>query len=125
MKVIVAGSRSIEEFSIVDEILNSIKKTVNISKVISGTARGVDKLGEKWAKENHIQIEHYPADWNKYGKSAGYRRNAEMAVMGDLLVCIWDGESRGSQHMYDCMVQLKKPTYLYNLKTGIKKKKFA
>lgn len=125
MKVIVAGSRSIEEFSIVDEILKGIQKTVKISKVISGTARGVDKLGERWARENNIPIEFFPADWNKYGKSAGYRRNAEMAVMGDLLVCIWDGESKGSQHMYDCMVQLKKPTYLYNLKAGIITKKFV
>lgn len=125
MKVIVAGSRSIEEFEIVDEILNSIQKTVNITKVISGTARGVDKLGEKWAHKNHVPIESFPADWNKYGKSAGYRRNAEMAVVGDLLVCIWDGESKGTQHMYDCMVQLKKPTYLYNLRTGIITKKFA
>jgi len=69
--------------------------------VISGTAWGVDKAGECWAKAHDIPIERYPADWNTFGRSAGYRRNEKMAEVAEALVAVWDGVSRGTQHMID------------------------
>lgn len=118
MRVIIAGSRSISDYSKVKEILDEFKTQIRFTSVISGTARGIDKFGEQWATENSISIERHPADWDKWGKAAGYRRNAEMAVVGDVLICIWDGESKGSMQMFNCMVQLKKPAFLFNTKTN-------
>jgi hypothetical protein len=69
--------------------------------VISGTAPGADKLGEQWAKDNSIPVERYPADWNRYGLSAGYRRNEQMVDNAEALVALWDGKSRGTRHMID------------------------
>jgi len=69
--------------------------------ILSGAARGADRLGECWAAEQGIACERYPADWDRYGKSAGYRRNVQMASCADALVALWDGASRGTEHMIE------------------------
>lgn len=74
---------------------------------MSGTARGADKLGELYAERVGVHIYRFPADWDTYGKSAGYRRNAEMAKFASgennvgVLIAFWDGKSRGTKHMID------------------------
>ena len=68
---------------------------------MSGTARGVDRFGEQWAIENNVAIKPFPADWDTYGKRAGYLRNTQMAEYADALIAVWDGESRGTKHMID------------------------
>lgn len=71
------------------------------SLVLSGTARGADQLGERWAEDNGLPVERYPADWDRYGRSAGYRRNALMAFLADGLVALWDGRSPGTRSMIE------------------------
>jgi hypothetical protein len=97
MKLIIAGSRNFSDYELLRSTCNEELK--NITEIVSGTANGADKLGEKYALENNIKIKRFPADWNKYGKSAGYLRNAEMAKYGDSLIAFWDGKSRGTEHM--------------------------
>lgn len=99
MRVIVAGSREIVDFSIIESAI--IKSGFAITEIISGTARGVDKLGELYGEKNNIRVTRFPADWNRYGKSAGYIRNEEMAKNADALIAIWDGKSRGTKNMID------------------------
>ncbi len=97
MKVIVAGSRAVAHYALV---ANAIRESgFDISEIVSGGARGVDQLGELYALRNGIRLKRMPAEWNAYGKSAGFRRNAEMAEYADALVAIWDGESSGTGHM--------------------------
>lgn len=97
MKTIIAGSRTIEDYGLVVEALSRINW--DISEVVSGAARGIDALGERWAKENNIPIKYFPAEWSVYGKAAGPIRNAQMAKYADALVALWDGESRGTSNM--------------------------
>ena len=66
---------------------------------ISGTTKGADRLGEEWGRDRGYPVERYPADWEAYGKSAGYRRNEEMAEAADACVVFWDGSSPGAGHM--------------------------
>lgn len=77
--------------------------------VISGTARGADDLGELWAQSRGAQVIRKPADWDRYGRSAGYRRNEEMAEIADACIIFWDGTSRGSMHMRDICHRLGIP----------------
>ena len=70
-------------------------------EIVSGTANGADKLGEKYANDNGYPIKQFSANWDKYGKSAGYKRNAQMADYADTLIAFWDGKSRGTKHMID------------------------
>lgn len=102
MKTIIAGSRTINNYNIVK---SAIEKVVNsddgwtITEIVSGGAKGIDSLGERWAKNNDIPIKRFVADWEQYGKAAGPIRNTLMAKYSDCLIAIWDGKSRGTSHM--------------------------
>lgn len=97
MKVIIAGSRSADDYY---ELLTAITLAeFTIDEVVSGGARGADKLGERFALSSDIPIRKFIPDWNRYGKSAGFRRNIEMADYADALIALWDGNSRGTNHM--------------------------
>lgn len=112
LSLIVAGSRNINAQWLVNRILDTLRSPVR--RVISGNARGIDTLGALWAQSKAIPVTHMPAKWDLYGKSAGYRRNVEMAqfAVGDplcqgALVAIWDGRSPGTKHMIDIANQHK------------------
>lgn len=113
MKLIIAGSRSINySVGIIRAAIDSSNYD-NITEVVSGTANGVDKLGEKWAEQHGILVKRFPADWDQYGKSAGFKRNIEMAKYADALVAVWDGESRGTLRMINTMNAEGKPVFVY------------
>lgn len=112
MKVIIAGSRTIEDYTLILESMSGVGAT----EIVSGCARGVDTLGEMWASNHFISIKQFPADWDTHGKSAGYIRNSEMADYADFLVALWDGESKGTDHMINLMKKLDKPGILYIIK---------
>lgn len=97
MRVIVAGSRSIVDYLIVEQAIKDSGFT--ITELISGCAKGVDTLGEYYAQLRDIPIKKFPADWQRHGRKAGYIRNMEMAKHADALIAVWDGQSSGTVHM--------------------------
>ena len=101
-KVIIAGSRGFSNYKLLKDTCNSVlkdkKKSYNII-IVSGGAKGADKAGEQYAKDCDFDLEIYPADWKKHGKSAGFRRNEQMAEVADGLIAFWDGKSHGTEHM--------------------------
>lgn len=103
-RVIIAGTRSFGDYPLLcascDRCLSQKSKTHNII-VVSGTARGADRMGEQYAHERGYQLRQYPADWNSHGKAAGVIRNAEMANNADALIAFWDGQSRGTLNMIE------------------------
>lgn len=102
-KYIIAGSRTIDTKAHYDILCAFIKEknlTDSISEVVCGMARGVDELGYRWAKDNNKLIKELPALWDKHGKSAGFKRNEEMAEYADGLILIWDGQSKGALDMF-------------------------
>src|SRR5271154_6817028 len=99
MKLIIAGSRNM--WIRTDELLDLLNyfRLFEITEVVSGGATGIDSDGEEFARTHNISLKRFPADWNKYGNSAGPRRNKQMADYADALLLIWDGKSRGSANM--------------------------
>ena len=85
---------------------------------LSGGCRGADMLGERYAKENGFRIERYPAQWEKYGKSAGPKRNLQMAEACDYVICFWDGESPGTASMMAYAKERKKPLRVKMVQRG-------
>lgn len=100
-KVIVAGGREFDDYELLKMKLDILLQNKEEVIIVSGAARGADKLGERYAKERGYAISSHPANWNRYRNSAGYVRNREMAKLGDALVAFWDGKSKGTRHMID------------------------
>lgn len=103
IKIIVAGGRNFNDYELLKDALDLLLMFyVELGYeivIISGTAKGADKLGERYAKERNYKLIRMPADWDKYGKAAGYRRNVDMANIANACVCFWDGQSKGTNHM--------------------------
>lgn len=98
LKTIIAGSRSITDKSILDEVIEQ-QVDWEISEVVSGGCRGMDTLGEEWADEHDIECTVFEADWDEHGNAAGPIRNGEMAEYADALIAIRDGDSTGTIDM--------------------------
>ena len=99
MRVIIAGSRTITDPTIVALAVEG--SGFNVTTVVSGGAHGVDYLGEEYAVANALNCTVYPADWDTHGKQAGFLRNMKMAANADALIAIWDGKSKGTAHMIE------------------------
>src|SRR6478735_7844461 len=105
MKLIIAGSRGFNDYDLLEQsVKHFIVDNIEIGDqltIISGRAKGADKLGEQFASKHNLLLILKPADWDKHGKSAGYKRNEEMAEIATHCIVFWDGESRGTKHMID------------------------
>lgn len=109
MHIIIAGCRGFSDYSVVEkEVMDFIGKYIGKVEIeiISGGAVGVDALGERYAKEHDLPLKVVNADWKKYGRSAGPRRNEQMARMAGTLIAFWDGKSRGTKNMIDTAKKL-------------------
>jgi hypothetical protein len=104
-KLIVAGGRDFNDYKLLSRKVSAIRKVVwseflaDDLEIVSGGARGADRLGERWAKENHASMKQFPADWDRLGKRAGFVRNEQMAKYADSLIAFWDSKSAGTGHM--------------------------
>ena len=99
MKLIIAGGRNFTNYDLLCEEVGKLTSEISEVEIVSGGARGADLLGEHYAIDKGIKIKRFPADWDRYGKSAGFKRNAEMAQYADHCICFWDGQSKGTGHM--------------------------
>jgi hypothetical protein len=98
VRVLVCGSRDWnDQARIAARIVQLPEGTV----VLHGTARGADIIAARYAEGLGYEVEHWPADWEKYGKRAGIVRNIDMLGSGvDLVIAFWDGKSRGTKHTF-------------------------
>lgn len=104
MRVIVCGGREFGDYELVKTTLDMFRSIWGNFTVVSGAARGADSLGERWARENGQLVQQFPAQWNRYGKRAGYVRNQQMLDTlepNDAVVAFWDGSSPGTKMMIE------------------------
>ena len=107
----ITGSRNFEPKQTVFDVLNKIYKYNNITKIVSGGAKGPDSLGAEWAKQNNIELKEHLPDWDKYGKSAGFRRNSLIVDDSDVILAFWNGESKGTKNTMDTAIKKNKKVY--------------
>lgn len=110
MKVIIAGSRTFWDETLVAQVLGQDHQ--RITQILHGGAQGADRCGFRWAWRHHVPSRCFRADWARYGKAAGPRRNAQLAQAGDVLVAFWDGQSPGTRDMIRQMQALQKPVVI-------------
>lgn len=121
--VIIAGSRYFWEYGTFAEVTDKMLSNYAPSDItiISGGANGADQLAERYARENGIKIIVMPANWEKFGKSAGYRRNEAMHKrLNDFekkaCLCFWDGQSKGTKHNFGLSIRYEEQLKVYNFK---------
>lgn len=130
MIVVVSGSRSITKYEIVAATIE--RSPFDITELWHGAQNGkyvkdgavmrwvptVDLLAEAWAEMHNVPVRPFPANWDKYGKSAGPIRNGEMATYAVLanagLITVWDGVSRGTDDCARRFSELAIPHFEYN-----------
>jgi len=106
MKVIVAGGRTFTDALLLDCVLSKLIRSD--WEIVSGGARGADRMGKVWANEHNVSCRVFPAKWDLLGKRAGMVRNGEMADYADALVAFWDGISVGTKNMIESMTAVGK-----------------
>lgn len=133
-KVIICGSRECNDYELLKiAIQNAQDEGIIIKEVVSGGARGVDKLGEKYAKEHGLNLVVFEAKWGdlthpeakikekfnsfnkkkeKYDAMAGFRRNKEMAEYADALIAI-DLGTNGTKDMIEQAKKHNLKIYIY------------
>ncbi len=109
VRLAVIGSRTFNEYRFLEITLDWF----SISKIISGGAKGADLLATKYAANRNIPTKVFPAEWDKYGKSAGYKRNVLIVEACDELVAFWDTKSRGTKHSLDIAKEQNKPVHIF------------
>ena len=99
--VVIAGTRYFDDYDLLKEKCDYFFSNKWPTSIICGEAAGADTLGKKYAMSHRIHVQSFPANWDKYGKKAGYIRNEQMADNADAVIVFWDGISRGSKNMID------------------------
>ncbi len=87
------------------------------TQVLTGGARGAEQLGYRWAWKHVVKHQLFRAEWERFGKAAGVRRNHQMAQAGDVLIVCWDEQAPGTAHLIQCMHALGKPVVVVSIDT--------
>jgi predicted Rossmann fold nucleotide-binding protein DprA/Smf involved in DNA uptake len=132
LKVAIVGSREIEDYELVKQAIEA--SGYEIGLVISGGARGVDSLGEQWAKENKVKIDRKSAEWDnleapgavikermnpwskkkeKYNAHAGFARNSDMVKLADAVIAIQLEDTSGTQDTIKKAKDKGIPVFIY------------
>ena len=105
MRVAVVGSRSFADEKM---MFAELDKLQGISLIVSGGARGADRMGEAYAAKRNIPTKIFLPDWNQFGKSAGFRRNNDIIENADFVLAFWDGKSPGTKSSIDLAKRARK-----------------
>jgi len=116
-RFIIAGGREFNDYALALKTMQAHFTLLGVAPsellIISGMAKGADLLGRQIALEHNIPVLEMPAEWDRYGKSAGYRRNEDMQNKATHCIAFWDGSSKGTKHMIDIMHKHNKGNQTY------------
>lgn len=114
MKVAIVGSRKLSD---IDAAYNIITENIpkNCSEIVSGGADGIDKLAERYAAENHLNITVFLPEYSRYGRAAALIRNTQIIKYADIVYAFWDYHSNGTRSVIAKCHELEKPIFLFHL----------
>ena len=112
--VAVVGSRGFTDARFLGQTLEDLRLESPFNTLISGGARGADRLGESWARVNDLSLVVFPAEWDRHGKRAGYIRNHWIVTAASVVVAFWDGQSPGTKHTIEIAKTMGKPVIIHH-----------
>lgn len=110
MNYAIIGSRTFQNYEILKIVCNRLIRDTDT--IVSGAASGADILGKQYAIDRKLNYIEFPADWNKYGKRAGFIRNQEIVDSSDFVIAFWDGVSNGTKNSIELAKLDKIPTLI-------------
>lgn len=110
MKLAIIGSRGFHDYEFLKSEVNKFLEENNfdVKAIVSGGAKGADRMAEIYAKENKLVATVILPNWDLYGKKAGYLRNVEIIDEADAVIAFWDGKSAGTNHSINLAKEKKK-----------------
>lgn len=114
IRLAIVGSRGFQDYDFLKQCIDQLAANNEIIEIVSGEARGADTLGERYARENGIPTKIFRPDWDKFGKSAGFRRNITIVNNADVVAAFWDGRSRGTANTIDLTKKANKTLFIFN-----------
>jgi len=112
MKLTIAGNREFRDYELVKEAVAWSGYDIP-DEIVSGSAQGVDRLGERFANDMGLDSTQFEADWDEHGKAAGPKRSKEMAEYSDAMLAIWDGRSSRTRSMIQEAYEVGIPVEIY------------
>lgn len=112
-RIIVAGSRTLSSRPIVANAIKLSPHNPFHGELVTGDADGVDSIAREFVQTfRNVELNVFPANWDEYGKSAGPRRNTEMAEYADGLIAVWNGKSSGTKDIIDKALERNLDVYV-------------
>lgn len=115
MKISIIGSRTFNDYDFLKQSILENIAINDIDVIVSGGAKGADKLGELFAEEFNKRTIIFLPDWEKYGKSAGFIRNADIIKNSDFVFAFWNGVSKGTLNSINTAKKLNKKIKIFNV----------
>ena len=109
-RILVTGSRDWDDaqelrLALISATVSRLESAV----IVHGACpSGADALAAEWASDYGVRTEEHPADWDGYGKAAGFIRNAEMAGLGADLCLAFYKQGAGNKGTDHCASQAEK-----------------
>lgn len=98
MRILITGSRDWDDANAIAFVMEgAVPLMARDVTVVHGDARGADRIAGAYAEQAGWKVEKHPANWNLYGKKAGFIRNKEMVDLGaDICLAFIKNNSRGA-----------------------------
>ena len=120
MHIAVIGSRNYTDYygleTVLDEFIESkCGSLYNECQIVSGGATGADTLAEMYANAKDMSIVIFRAEWKKYGRGAGFKRNKDIIDKADVVFAFWDGKSTGTKNSIELAEKANKQVYIIDV----------
>ena len=113
--VAIVGGRDFNDYALLKTKLDEIRTVYpTITGVVSGGARGADRLGERYADEHLLGMRVLRPDWRRCGRGAATMRNTDIIDAAGIVVAFWDGKSRGTRDSIKKAQQQRKILFVYH-----------
>ena len=107
MKIAIIGSRNLKVYNLEEYIPKST------TEIVSGGARGIDTCAREFAQKHRIKLTEFLPEYNKYGKTAPWKRNIQIIEYADMVLAFWDGKSLGTKFVIDNCKKRNKRTRVF------------
>lgn len=114
VRLAIVGGRDFQDYELLKRSIDELCKLHEVVTIVSGGATGADTLGERYAKEKGLNTIIHKPEWDRYGRSAGFRRNRLIVKDSDVVAAFWDGASRGTKSTIDLAEEAGLELHIFN-----------